>query len=197
MINLQVKSEMNAAARRFPQLRAEIRKLTARAINETAAWAKADALRATAKERDLPLRAVRNRLDIRGGIKEDRAKVFTAGESNLQATLRVWMRGIPISQLGNRQVNPWNKPGAKHNKSGGGIKVTQGNRFYEGAFRAKGLVFKRSGTSKFPIFVPKIGLRLTLTKAFNARISGPLGLATFRKRFDGQLRAALGRLGIQ
>ncbi len=187
---LIVKVEMNQAAREFPQLARSLPSLTRNAINRTATWAEREATAAVAKQLKLPVKFVRNRLTRDGSVKERRTTIRRATTANLNATLEVYMRGLPVYQVA-----------LPMQRRAGGVKA-KGGRFYPGAFRPQkgskeGLVFKRMGPRRVPLMMPKIGLRERLHKEFDKRISGAEGIAFFRREYAEQLKRGAARYGVK
>ena len=186
MAGLNVRTDKNQAARDFPQLARSLPSLTRNAINRTATWAEREATSAVAKSLRLPVRFVRNRYDRAGRAKASRTTIRRATPVNLNASLEVYVRGLPVFQVAGREVR----------RRGGGVKAT-GGRFYPGAFRAKGLVYKRQGAARLPLMIPKIGLREALRAGFDARVTGMQGVEHFRVEYATQLRRAASRYGVK
>jgi hypothetical protein len=188
---LSVKTEMNQAAREFAQLRRILPTLTRNAINRVATLAEREAMAQVAKDIRLPQRFIRNRYDVSGHAKGRRAHIKRATTARLDASIEVYVRGLPVFQVAGKDIR----------RKGGGVKA-QGGRFYPGAFRPpryKGgrLVFKRMTARRTPLMMPKIGVRERLTKAFDQRISGSDGLAIFRREYAEQLRKGAARYGVR
>lgn len=188
---LNVRVEMNSAARLFPYLGPHLRSLARNAINRTVTWAEREAIAAVSKELRLPVKFVRNRLTRDGAVKERRTVIRRATVASLNASLEVYMRGLPVYQVAGLEVR----------RKGGGVKA-KGGRFYRGAFRpgagrAAGTVLKRMGPSRTPLMMPKIGLREHLRKEFDRRIQGAEGQAYFRAEYAEQLRRGAARYGVK
>lgn len=185
-MGIQVRVTMNDAARRFPELANRHRQIARDAINRTATQAERAATEKVAKDLKLPLRFIRNRLDLAGQIKGRRTSIRRATVNNLNTELSVYVRGLPVGQVAGVQLR----------RKGGGVKG-KGGRFYQGAFKSGQKVFKRIGRERTPLMVPKIGLRERLTKEFNRHITGPEGAATFRRFYDDGIRRNLARYGVR
>lgn len=167
--------ELEAA---FAEIKKRLPTVTARAMNETAAWARKNAEKDAARELDLPLKLVRKRLTVDGEVKEDRAKIRKANRSNLTTTLDVYVRGIPVGQIALKPTKRQNKrPGVK----------AKGGRLYRGAFYSPGavphgFVFKRRRSGR--LMVPKVGVREILNRFFELYLTGPAFIAEFRRRWN-------------
>lgn len=191
VMKLNVKAQMNQAAREFSRIAKRLPSLTRDAINKTATLAERSAISTVAQEINLPERYVRNRFDLSGRVKDRRTKIRRASVNHLAATLDVYTRGLPVSQIAGQQLR----------RPGGGVKA-KGGRFYKGAFRPQGtryarLVFKRRGEARTPLMVPKIGLRQRLTKQFDENVSGAAGQRAFEREYHARIRRALARYGVQ
>ena len=152
-----------------------------KAINETARNAQTKAIKNAASQLKLPLKLVKGRFKLDGTKKGERTRIERATRSNKTATLFVYMRGIPVTQVALK--------GPKKPKKGGGVRTGKGagGRFYKGAFwntaRGNRLVFKRRSGRRYPLMVPKIGVRNKLEKTFDNWTNGILGRHYFRKRY--------------
>lgn len=191
MAGLNIRVEYNAAAKQFPQIAKRLPSLTRNSINRLATWAERESMTAVAKATKLPQRFIRNRLTRAGSVKERRATIRRATPSNLNASLQVYMRGLPVYQVAL----------SEQRRPGGGVKA-KGGRFYKGAFkpatgRYAGMVFKRMGATRTPLMMPKIGLRQALTSAFNSRVQGNEGRAYFRRDYAEQCRRSLAKFGVR
>ncbi len=89
----------------FKKISRRLPAVTAKAINETATFAKTNAQRETAKELKVPLKLVRKRLDVKGNVKGDRSKIKRAYRNRLVATLGGYMPGTPIGQIDTKPTN--------------------------------------------------------------------------------------------
>ena len=156
-------------------------------INQVAKDARKGAQRQAAKELRLPLSIIRKRFNRAGEATKDRTEFYKATRGRPSALLRVYHRGIAIHQI---------KTGKGQNRQGVRAK---GGRLYKGAFvvggsgRAAGLVLKRKGKSRFPLFAPRLSVRKTLEDAFNRNLSGPAARFAFRREFERRLRRRLAR----
>jgi len=181
MIQLNVKVELNDAAKRFPTLARKIPRLAANALNETAVYVRKEGITKVATELKLPRSIVGKRFSLSGEAKRDRITLRKATAGNLAAVLNTYVRGIPVSQVAGVQLK----------RKGGGVKA-KGGRFYEGAFKAKGLVFKRQGPQRTPLMVPKIGVRELLDKEFRG-IFDRDGRRVFSERLRRRLQFEVSR----
>lgn len=163
----------------FKQIEKKLPSVTAKAINESATFAKTQAQRETAQELNVPLKLIRKRLNVNGDVKSDRSILKRAYRNRLTATLDVYMRGIPVGQIANKPTKRQRmRPGAK----------AKGGRFYQGAFYAPGapphgFVFKRRNSSK-KLMVPKVGVRKRLQKKFGKYIFATAGVNEFKRRWN-------------
>lgn len=181
MISLSVKAELNKAAKDFPRLAKKIPRLAANALNETAVYVRKEGITKVARELRLPRTIVAKRLTLSGEKKGDRIVLRRATAGRLVAVLNTYVRGIPVTQVA----------GAQTKRPGGGVKA-KGGRFYQGAFKAKGQVFKRIGRTRTPLMVPKIGVRELLAKEFGA-IFDRDGRRVFSQRLGRRLQFELTR----
>jgi len=165
-------------------------KVMARAINDTARHARSKAHKQTALQKNLPLKVVKNRLNILGEKKGERTTLTKANKFGLTATLLVYLRGIPVFQIANKAPRV-----GKQRK--GGVKAYKG-RFYKGAFYAPNngvmMVFKRQTKLRYPLMVPKVGVRVKLEQLFTLWTKGILGRAYFKRRFNQLIRFELEKL---
>lgn len=185
-----VKVEYNQAARMFPQIASRHPTLLASTLNRVATVAKRETINAVAKDLRLPRRVVANRLGRDGRIKEDRFRLTRASRFNLNVSLSVYARGLPVYQVAGHQLR----------RKGGGVKA-KGGRFYQGAFkvasgRHAGMVFKRRGPERRPVFMPKIGVRQKLRKRGDEYIVEPRGQEIFRRMYYERLRIEMGKYGV-
>ena len=174
-----VKVDTRELEKAFKEIEKRLPAVTAKALNESARFAKTHAERETASELRVPLKLVRKRLSVTGDVKADRSVLRRAYRNRLTATLDVYMRGIPVGQIANKPTKRQRqRPGAK----------AKGGRFYQGAFYANGapphgFVFKRRRGSK-KLMMPKVGVRKRLSKKFDRYIFGTPGVSEFRKRWE-------------
>lgn len=182
-VDLNVKVEMNALAKRFPTLWKQIPRYTASALNETAAFVRKNAVNNIATRLKLPRRVVSKRIALDGSAKGDRIKIRRATPGYLTAVLDTYARGIPVTNVAGAQTRP--------RGGGGGVKA-KGGRFYEGAFKAKRQVFKRQGPARTPLMVPKIGVREQINKEMQAQFLGA-GRSEFKRRLERRLQYELTR----
>lgn len=113
----------------------------------------------------LPKKAINNRLTIDGQIKEKRFRDWRASPRRLDTGVEVWMRGVPVASIGT----------ARHPE---GVTRAKKARLYKGAFRRKGLVLKRRGSSD-KLMLPKVGVREQITKNMDRYFSGAVGRRVF------------------
>lgn len=177
---------MNQAARNFPQIRTRLPTATRNVLNRMATLAERDAINQVASDVKLAPRFVRNRYDVSGRAKESRTRIRRASTASLSVTLDVYVRGLPVFQVAGMQIMT----------PGGGVKA-QGRRFYKGAFKSNGRVFKRRTDERLPLMMPKIGLRVRLRREFNRRLSGVEGRERFRAMYREQIRKYLARYGVR
>lgn len=182
-VDLNVKVEMNDAAKRFPTLWKQIPRYAASSLNETAAFVRKTAVNNIATRLKLPRRVVSKRIALDGSAKSDRIKIRRATPGYLTATLNTYVRGIPVTNVAGVQTKP--------RGGGGGVKA-KGGRFYEGAFKAKRQVFKRRGPERTPLMVPKIGVREQIDKEMQTLFAGA-GRSEFKRRLERRLQFELTR----
>jgi hypothetical protein len=175
---ISVKVDTRDLEKAFSKIHRQMPRVTARAINETARFAKSNSEKEVAKELRLPLKIVRKRLDVKGEVKEDRTKLSRAHRGRLAATLSVYVRGIPVGQIASKPTKRQNRrPGVK----------AKAGRLYRGAFYAPGaaphgFVFKRRPSGQ--LMMPKVGVRQLLAGRFYKYTIGRPGLTEFRKRWQ-------------
>ena len=167
--------ELEAA---FKKINRRLPRVTARAINEAAKFARSRSEKEIAKALRVPLKLVRKRLDVKGEVKEDRTRLTRAHAGRLAALFSVYVRGIPVGQIANKPTKRQNRrPGVK----------ARGGRLYRGAFYAPGaaphgFVFKRRPSGR--LMLPKVGVRKLLSARFYNYTVGRPGLLEFRKRWQ-------------
>lgn len=188
MLRLNVKTQYNAAAKQFSQLGRRLPSLTAQALNKTSTEARRRALAAASRELKLP-QSVINKQWKRGGGAERRVAVTgRATPWRLQARVSAHLTPLPFFAIAGAQTRA-------------GVRG-KGGRLERGAFKVPkgsktGLVFRRTGKPRLPVEMPKIALRGVLQKHMDSFISGPEGLATFRKFYRERINAALARAGVK
>lgn len=168
-------------------------RVTMRALNETATAHRATGTKEIAKDLRIPIKNLRKRFDKAGQVKGERAEIQKATRSRLVANLSVYMRGIPVIQL----VTAAQKVRAIGKPPKGGIRAA-GGRQYKRGFIAEGTgqsvqVFVRRGKERYPLAVPKIGVRKRLTQEFDELILRG-GRAEFRRRWQRLAAYELSRL---
>lgn len=173
-----VKVDTRELERAFKQIEKKLPSVTAKAINETAVYARKNAEKQTAQDLKVPLKLIRKRLNVNGEVKGDRSTLIRAYRNRLAATLDVYMRGIPVGQIANKPT--------KRQRTRPGVKA-KGGRFYQGAFYAPGaaphgFIFKRRSNKR--LMMPKVGVRKRLSKHFEYYILGTAGTNEFKKRWN-------------
>ncbi len=161
--------------------------VTIQSVNQVARDARKDSIKKVATDLRLPQKNIRKRFNARGEVKGDRVQYFKASRYNKSALLRVYHRGISVSQIAGAQT----KRGLK----------AKGGRLYVGAFKLKsgrlqGLVFKRRGKKRLPVFLPRISVRAQLEDQFNRRMTGALARRNFLNIFQTKLRKRLAKLRV-
>ena len=120
-------------------------------------------------------------------------KIIRAEKNNFSASIKVHLRGLPVSVIAGKQIKQargWNKGAQKRGTRQAGVKA-KGGRFYRQAFKDKsGRVWKRRDNGK-GIMMPKIGLRDDLIGEFDALIFGHKAQAQFQRVYDRILKAKL------
>lgn len=194
-VELDVRVEMNAAAKKFPTLWRQIPRYTASALNETAAFVRKQAVDQVARRMRLPKRFVAKRISLDGSVKADRIKIRRATAGYLTATLDTYVRGIPVAVVAGAQTNKrggrFKKGGGRHPAAGGGVKA-KGGRLYKGAFKVGRNVFKRMTDADVPLMVPKIGVREQIDKEMQRQFVGA-GKSEFKRRLERRLQFELTR----
>jgi hypothetical protein len=192
MLEINVTGDVKQLARDLGRIRAAVPRITARAINELATYARKQTIDETAKELRLPRKVIAK--TQRRGSEVDRFRLSRASAGRAIATLRVISSGIQVTDV----AGAWTgrKPG-----QGGGVKA-KGARFYKGAFKApapggKVRVFKRRGSERKPVFLPRIGTRDAMLRTFDQKISGGQGRAVFKQRFERLATLELAKAGIR
>jgi hypothetical protein len=186
MPRLTVSVTKNSEAKALGQIAPRHLQAIRDSLNRQATLADREATKTVAAELNLPERVVRNRLDRFGRVKSRRTKIQRATMNNLNVAVEVYLRGIPVTQIAGKELR----------RPGGGVKAT-GSRFYVGAFKARQQVFKRIGRERSPLMVPKVGVRERLRKEFDKRLTGPEGLALFRRLYLESCRRQLARFGVR
>ena len=191
--SIDVRSDIKELTRHLNRVQKKaIPRATVRALNETATAHRTTALKQVAKDLRIPQKNVTARFDKHGKKKGERATIQKATRFNLAATIRVHVRGIPLIQI----VTAAQKRRAAIKARRGGIRAAGGRR-YARAFIAEApggnvQVFTRLGRSRYPIGVPKIGIRKRINAAYDKSLART-GASTFRKRFDRLLARELAR----
>lgn len=192
-IAIDVRADIKGATRHLNRVQRKIiPRITASALNDTARAHRNLGLKQVAKDIKLPQKLVTGRFDKNGIKKADRATVEKASKFKLTATISVYSRGIPVIQAVTRAQKVRSSIRART----GGVKA-QGGRTYRRAFiaEAKGgnvQVFVRKGKGRFPLGVPRIGVRKRIIAAYEKSIN-TTGIKTFRKRFKSKLAFALSK----
>lgn len=160
--------------------RKAIPRATSRAINETARKIRSDGTKRVAQGLRLPMKFVRKRFTVGGEVKGDRVRLKSANQRNWEATLDVYLRGLPVFQVAGAQT-----------KSGVNAK---GGRHYKSAFKRVGKVFKRRTKKRKPLMMPKIGLRKILLDVFEKMVRRD-AKREYTKRFNRLARYEIERAG--
>jgi len=190
-LTLDVRADVRQVEKMLGKLEGNTgRRTIARAINDTARSAQSRSIKEVAKDINLPRKFVAKRFNIRGEVKAERSRITKANVGRLTADLTVYMRGIPVFQVANKAP-----PVGKQRK--GGVKA-KGGRFYKGAFYAPHWgttkVFKRTSPKRYPVMLPKIGVRKRLDTKYKKYTIGPSGISTFRKNYERHISLVLRRL---
>lgn len=203
MFEINVKADMQAMKKDLQRIKKAIPTITARATNELAVWARTEAIRKAAAEIGQTQSVVK--FTVRRDKRTQRFALTKATRGLPIARLRINSEGIQFTDIALGAKNPWNVPGRKHTRRGGGVKL-KGGRFQPGAFkgRARGkgkerVWLARSEASpvnpgKKKLGLPRIGLRQRFGEIWQREISGQKGALVFRQRFqrmaDYELRKA-------
>ncbi len=191
-IEINVTGDVKRLQKDLRAIRDAVPKITYRAINELATWARKETIDTTAKTLRLPRLTIAK--TTRRGVKRDRFRLTKAVRANATATLRVISEGIQVTDVAGAHTG--RKPG-----QGGGVKA-KGGRFYKGAFKApapggKIRVWKRKGKARLPIFLPRIGTRDAMLRTFDRRINSGQGADVFRQRFQRLAALELAKAGLR
>ena len=192
MISINVKADVEKLSRDLSVIKSAIPRITSRALNELAVWARKETINQTASDLRLPRNVIAKA--TRRGQKIDRFRLSRANKARLTATLNVLSEGIQVTEVAGAWIG--RKPG-----QGGGVKA-KGGRFYKGAFKApapggKVRVWKRKGPKRLPIFLPRIGTRDAMIRTFDRRVSSGQGVQVFRQRFERLANLELAKAGIR
>ena len=196
--SLQVKLDFKELRSTNEEIQKAAERAVRLAVNETANNAKSEAIKQTARDYGIAQQFVRYRWSSRlaGGkpVKTgERMKIIKASRNNYSASIKVHLRGLPISVIAGKQIKQakgWNKGAQKRGTRQAGVKA-KGGRFYRQAFKdSSGRVWKRRDSGK-GIMMPKLGLRDDLIGEFDALIFGPRAQARFQRVYDRILKAKL------
>ena len=192
MIEINVVADTKMMAKDLQCIREAIPRITYRAVNELATWARRQTINETADALRLPRRTIAK--TTRRGASVDRFKLYKATRSIAVARLKVQSEGIQVTDV----AGAWTgrKPG-----QGGGVKA-KGGRFYKGTFKApapggKVRVWKRKGKDRLPVFLPRIGTRNAMLKAFDEHVRSGAGTQVFRDRFNRLAAYELQKAGVR
>lgn len=189
-MQVDVTADTKRLSRDLTAIKAALPRITARAINELAVWARSQTIKATAADLRLPQKVIRK--TTRRGAEVDRFRLVRAVRGIPVAKLRVRSSGIQVTDVAGAWIG--RKPG-----KGGGVKA-KGGRFYRGAFKApvggKLRVWKRRGPKRLPIFLPRIGTRDAMLRTFERHIMRGQGPQIFRQRFARLAQRELAKAGI-
>lgn len=197
-VSLDIRSNVAASIAKIgAETSAKTKKAQVRALNRTIDQLRTEAGREIRKEYNVTLRGIRQASQIRYALE---------GSSFPFTELTFKGRPINLVEFAARAVNPWNLPGRKHNRKGGGVtvqvKVAGGRKLVRGAFLAtiksgqnagKQGVFRRSGPeSRSTIkFLPSLSLpEMAERKAIAAALLKFAGVK-FNTNFDQQLKFLL------
>lgn len=179
-IQVQVSGDIKRLTRHLNKVqRKVIPKVAREAINLTAKEANAESIKEVAQQVRLPQKMIRAR-----------TKVTNAKGRNLQkmrAEIDVTHRGISLNSIRLKAT----KRGVR----------AKGDRLYKGAFITKvrrtgqEIAVKRVGPRRYPLFVPRVGIRQKQMKAYEARLRGREGRERFRSAFNRRLVRELNRIG--
>lgn len=192
MIEINVTGDVRTLSRDLKAIKGAIPRITSRAINELAVYARKETIDTTAKELRLPRKVIAK--TQRRGVEVDRFRIAKATAANPVATMRVLSAGIQVTAVAGAWVG--RQAGQK-----GGVKA-KGGRFYRGAFKARApggrtVVFKRQGPERKPLFLPRIGTRDAMLRTFDAKVNSGQGATVFRQRFERLANLELARAGIR
>lgn len=187
-LSIDVRGDVAKAKRSLSRIRGAIPRITARAINELATYARSTTIRETARDLKLPQPVIRK--TTRKGSTVDRFRLTRATPRYLTARITARSEGIQVTDVAGIQLK----------RKGGGVKA-KGGRFYKGAFKApapggKIRVWKRRGPERLPVFLPRIGTRQKMLDAFQRKVDSPAGRTVFRQRFDRLARFELAKAGL-
>jgi len=214
-IDVDVTGPAEQMARDFFAIRDAVPRISRRAVNELARWARDETIPVVAKAIGQETRFVRNTRTNEGS--RSRFKVRNAVGNIAIASLTIQSRGIQYSDIAGPAVNPWNVKRRKHRQKGGGVRLAgygfKGKKgaIEPGAFKGRPygtgrkLVFKvdvkgRPSTineGKIKLFVPRIGIYEQFNRAYREVIAGPRGEAEYRKRFERLAQYELYKAGLK
>lgn len=191
--SIGIETSVEEAIRDFGQISAKIKsKAIVRAANKAVRKVRTEAGREVRKRYYITSRAVRKASSLRlASVRSD----------TVEASVTYRGGRLPVTDFSARAVNPWNVPGRRHNKRGGGVRVrikrSSGARVIEGAFIAtarsgKVLALRRKGRGRFPVeslttvAIPQAVGQQAVFAALREH-----GIETFSKEFIRQLNLLL------
>ena len=190
-LEIDVTNNLKSMERDLQKIKAAIPRITSRAVNELAVYARSVSIDVNADTLNLPRKAIAK--GTRRGIEVDRFKVVKKSTALIPvAKLLGVLAGIQVTNVAGAWIG--RKPG-----QGGGVKA-KGGRFYRGAFKGQARggtvrVFKRRGNTR-KLFLPRIGINKALLYTFDAKISNGQGVSIFRQRFNRLAAFELAKAGI-
>lgn len=192
MIEVNVTGDVKQLSRDLGRIKAAIPRITSRAINELATFARKQTIDQTAADLKLPRKVIAK--TRRRGSEVDRFRLSRASAGRAIATLQVISAGIQVTDVAGAHIG--RRPGQR-----GGVKA-KGGRFYRGAFKAPApggtvRVFKRQGPERTPVFLPRIGTRDAMLRVFDQKINSGQGAQVFKQRFERLATLELAKAGIR
>lgn len=194
LLDINVRDTIKEVIVDFEHLPAQMEtKAMVRAANTAARKVRTESGREIRKIYNLKLRAVRAATKLLRARRNQaivRASVVYAG------------RPIPLIEFAARAVNPWNIPGRRHNRRGGGVSVrikkASGRRTVKGAFIAQTArmsspgVFQRVGKTREAIRqLRSVSIPTTVVNRAVYAALEKTGYTSFRKEFVRQLNLLL------
>jgi len=191
-IEINVTCDLKQFTRDLRAIKSAIPRITSRALNELATYARKETIDETASQLRLPRKVIAK--TKRRGSEVDRFKLNRASTAIAIASLRVISEGIQVTDV----AGAWT--GRKAGQ-GGGVKA-KGGRFYRGAFKAPApggqvRVWKRRGQERLPVFLPRIGTRDAMLRTFDTKINRGQGPQIFRQRFQRLANLELAKAGLR
>lgn len=114
-MNIEIRSNVDRVKSILAKITSQIRtKATVRALNHAIGKIKTEAGREVRQIYNIKLSAI---------SKSTTVQKAHMGQANLRASVKFSGRPISLIEFGGRPVNPWNIPGRKNRKPGGGVSV--------------------------------------------------------------------------